>query len=150
MANLGALLKNEIGRLSRRELRGQMEPLKKTAAAQRKEIAALKQQVAALQKQLVRTTGRKASLQAPALLADGDGNEVRSLRFMAKGMAPLRKRLGVSQAALAKLVGVSSQTIYNWENGKVKPRAEQLAALAAVRDLGKREVQRRLSSLASA
>ena len=54
-------------------------------------------------------------------------------------MKSQRERLGFSAADYAKLVGVSELTIYNWEQGKTRPRKEQLAALVAVRGIGKRE-----------
>ena len=38
-------------------------------------------------------------------------------------------------------------TIYHWEAGKARPRQQQLAKLAAVRGLGKREAVRRLELL---
>ena len=40
-------------------------------------------------------------------------------------------------------MGVSAQSIYNWERKKAAPRKEQLAALVAFRSLGKREVSAR-------
>ena len=55
--------------------------------------------------------------------------------------------MGLSAADYATLVGVSAQTIYGWEQGKSKPRVQQLAALLAVRDLGMREAQKRLRLL---
>lgn len=36
----------------------------------------------------------------------------------------------MSAADYAKLVGVSPQTIYNWEKGKTRPRKEQIARLS--------------------
>ena len=47
-----------------------------------------------------------------------------------------------------KLVGVSPLTIFNWEKGKNRPQAAQLAALVAVRGIGKREAMQRLKLLA--
>ena len=40
--------------------------------------------------------------------------------------------------------------IYNWEKGKTRPRQEQLAALVAVRGIGKREALAKLELLAAA
>ncbi len=54
---------------------------------------------------------------------------------------------GLSAADYADLVGVSAQTVYSWEQGKSKPRDTQLAALVAVRDLGKRDAWKRLELL---
>jgi len=39
---------------------------------------------------------------------------------------------------------VSAQTIYNWETGTTRPNAKQIANIAILRGMGKREVQARL------
>ena len=56
----------------------------------------------------------------------------------------LRSRLGISQAELAKLVGVSTVAVGQWESGRSRPRAESKARIAALRSLGRREVKRLL------
>ena len=56
-----------------------------------------------------------------------------------------RVRLGLSAKDFGRLVGVSGLTIYSWESGKSRPRKKQLAGLAAVRRLGKREARKRLN-----
>jgi DNA-binding transcriptional regulator YiaG len=143
MPNIGAVLKEEIARLSRREIRKQVEPLRKAAATHRRDIAALKHQLVALQRYanaLAKHSGRAerdASSSAPEP----------PLRFVAKGLRSLRTRLGLSAPNLAQLMCVSTQTIYNWEHKKANPRKEQLTKLAALRSLGKREAQARLEAL---
>jgi DNA-binding transcriptional regulator YiaG len=72
-----------------------------------------------------------------------------SLRFSAKGLAAKRRRLGLTAAEMATLLGVSAQSIYKWEEGKARPRASQLPVIATVRNMGKREATARLESLAS-
>jgi len=52
--------------------------------------------------------------------------------------------LKLSAADYGKLVGVSGLTIYSWESGKSRPRKAQLAALVAVRGIGKREALAKL------
>jgi DNA-binding transcriptional regulator YiaG len=49
---------------------------------------------------------------------------------------------------MGTLIGVSAQTIYNWEAGKTRPRQNQLAAIAAIRKMGKREIKAQLSESA--
>ena len=69
------------------------------------------------------------------------------MRFNAPLLPGLRKhraKLGISAADYARLVGVAGLTIYNWEKGRSKPQAKQLAALAAVRGLGQREAIARI------
>jgi transcriptional regulator with XRE-family HTH domain len=53
-------------------------------------------------------------------------------------------RLGLSAADLARLLGVSMQSVYNWEHKKATPRKEQVAAIAALRSVGKKEARQRL------
>jgi len=60
-----------------------------------------------------------------------------------------RSRLDLSAADYGKLVGVSGLTIYNWEHEKARPRKAQLAALVAVRGIGKREALSKLADLTS-
>jgi len=89
-----------------------------------------------------------ASRPAPDRDDGGEGQDGRSgLRFSAKGLAAQRKRLGLSAAAVAALLGVSGQSIYKWEEGKTRPRASQLPAIAALRKMGKREANARLAAL---
>jgi len=55
-------------------------------------------------------------------------------------MASQRRRLGLSAAECGLLIGASAQTIYNWEEGKARPRAQHLPAIYALRNLGRRQV----------
>ena len=66
----------------------------------------------------------------------------------AKGLKTDRERLGLSARQLRKLVGVSGLSIYNWEQGKARPRESSIAALMSVRGIGKREATKRLENLA--
>lgn len=139
MPNIGAVLKQEIARLSRRELRGEVEATKKASAQYRRHIAALRRQVAALERQvalLARRVGNGSA--APA------SETQTKFRFVAKGLKSQRVRLGLSASEYAKLVGVSAQSIYNWEHGHAIPRAAQVAAMARLRGIGKREARARL------
>ena len=61
-----------------------------------------------------------------------------------------RERLGLSADDFGKLLGVSAQSIYNWEHENARPRAEQLANVAALRGIGKREAKARLDQLGAA
>jgi DNA-binding transcriptional regulator YiaG len=114
------------------------------SAAYRRGIAALKRQVIALErKSTVLAKLTAAAVNAPTALAD------KPVRFVAKGLRTLRTRLGLSAKQLSLLLGVSEQSVYNWENKKATPRKEQLAAIIGMRELGKREAQERLEALTS-
>ncbi len=108
-------------------------------------LPCLKRQTDALSKQvayLEQQEKKRVSKRVPATSAEGK-------RFSRRGLTTHRQSVGLSAADYAKLVGVTAQTIYNWEQGKSKPRDEQLASLVAVRDLGKREAWKRLELLES-
>ena len=143
MPNIGTLLKQEISRLCRREIRKEVETFKKASAGYRRDIAALKRQVVALERKSTALAKRTAAAldNTPAVLPD------RPVRFVAKGLRSLRTRLGLSAKQLSVLLGVSEQSVYNWETKKATPRKEQLAAIIGMREVGKREAQQRLDAL---
>jgi DNA-binding transcriptional regulator YiaG len=137
MASIGELLKHEISRLSRRELRSSLEPIRKAVTTYRRDIAALKREVAALKKQV--DTQRRVVM--PTVKSAPDDVP---LRFVAKGLRTLRDRFGMSAADFGLLVGIGGQTVLNWENKKSVPSREQVAQIAALRPLGKRDAVARL------
>lgn len=144
MPNIATVLKDEISRLARKELRGENQALKKASVQYRSDIAALKRRLQTLEqlvKRMQKGQGRKAAPDTPA--EDGE----KPLRFSAKGLARQRERLGLSAADAAALMGVSAQSVYKWEDGKTRPRASQLPAIASLRRLGKTEAAARLASL---
>jgi len=143
MPNIASLLKAEITRLARKELRAETASLQKASAQYRRDIAALKRQVALLERSLRAATKGKAKTSP----AEDASEPSASRRFRAAGFAAHRERLALSAAEMGRLVGVSGQTIYKWEQGKSRPRASQLDAIAAARSLGKREATARLEQL---
>src|SRR5664279_2667841 len=146
MPNIASVLHEEITRLSRKESRGQEDPTKKATAQHRRDIALLKRQVAQLERQ-VKSLSRKSASSPSATPAAEPATRV---RFVAKGLRSERNRLSLSQTDFGKLVGVSAQSIYNWESGSTRPRSEQLSKLAALRGIGKREAGERLERLVTA
>ncbi len=145
MANIASLLKEEIVRLARKEIRTETAGLKKASAQYRSEIAALKRRVVTLEQQLSRlgkTTTKPDEIKA-------ESSTETKVRFVAKGFKTLRQRLGLTAGEMGKLLGVSAQSIYSWEAGNSSPRKQQLAKIAMLRGMGKREVSAILEQLAS-
>jgi DNA-binding transcriptional regulator YiaG len=143
MANIASLLKAEISRVARKEVRAETASLKKSVSTYRSEIAALKRRAQALELEL----RRLSKAQAKAVPAEVQAQPTQKLRFTAKGLTSQRRRLGLSALDIGLLVGASGQSIYNWEEGKARPRAKHLPALAALRTMGKKEAAARLASL---
>ena len=148
MPNIALILKNEISRVARKELRNEIQSLKKAVNAYRGEIAALKRRAQSLEQQVGRLTKKQAKvLDASPAAAPGDG---KAIRFSSKSLMSQRRRLALSAEECGLLVGTSSQSIYNWEQGKARPRASHLPAIAALRGLGKREAAAKIAELRDA
>ena len=143
MPNVASVLKSEISRVARKEVRGETVPLKRAVSAYRSEIAALKRRAQTLE-QAVRRLSSVHAKQAPNAAAESDTSK---FRFSAKGLASQRQRLGLSAEQCGLLLGASSQSVYNWEQGKTRPLARHLPAIAAVRGMSKKDATARLDSL---
>jgi DNA-binding transcriptional regulator YiaG len=144
MPNIASARKEEIVRLTRKELRGNTDSLKKTVASYRSEIASLKRRVEALERQAKKLAkGAPKPAPAPVDSAEGDASH----RWSAKGFAKHRARLGLSAADYGKLLGASALSVYKWENGQVRPRAHYLPSISTVRKMGKREAVVRLGEI---
>ena len=120
--------------MARKEIKTETGATKQAVAQYRRDIASLKRQVRELEKKIGFLEDRERKrLEEPQTSEE----ELDNIRFSARSVKAQRRRLGLSAADYAKLIGVSPLTIYNWENGKSRPRQEQLAALVAVRGSGK-------------
>jgi len=143
MMNFVTALKNEIRRLARKEVRAETTTTKRAAAAHRRDIARLKRQLALSHKRIDRLESLLS--QRPDAAPAGESDDSGS-RFSSRSVRAQRKRLNLSAAEYGKLVGVSGQTIYQWEQGRSRPRRAQFAALIAVRTIGRREARARLTA----
>jgi DNA-binding transcriptional regulator YiaG len=143
VSNIAKLLKETIERTARKQARQETDVLRKVSGQHRKIIAELSARVKDLERQIAQL---HKSLPQPTLSAGRPDTD--NLRFSAKGFKSLRKRLGLSAAECGILVGVSGWTIGSWERGKARPKGEQIAAVADLRKIGKREAQKRVKELA--
>ena len=147
MPNLASILKQEIARVARKEVRRETAALKKASTGHRSEIATLKRRAVEMERQL---RGVAKSAQPSAPVPANDESSADGARFSAKGLATHRKRLGLSASELGLLMGASTQSVYNWESGKVRPHAKFLPVIVALRTVGKRETAAHLESLKNA
>jgi DNA-binding transcriptional regulator YiaG len=144
MANIASVLKEEVVRLARKEVRREVAGLKKASVQYRSDIAVLKRRVVTLEQQMSRLG--KATTQNAGVKAESDSET--KVRFVAKGFKSLRQRLGLTAEVIGALLDVSAQSIYSWESGKSSPRKQQLPKIAMLRGMSKREVSAILEKLA--
>lgn len=144
MPNVASILKSEISRVARKEVRAETQALKKAASTYRTEIAALKRRTLALESAL-----RRVSKTNPKAATLSDGVPAKRGRYSAKSLASQRRRLGLSASDCGLLLGASAQSIYNWEEGGTRPMAKHLAAIGKLKTLGRRQVAEQLQALKS-
>jgi ribosome-binding protein aMBF1 (putative translation factor) len=144
MRSFATLFKDEIRRLAQRVVRAETRPLRGISGYHRREIAQLKRrldrqqrELRALESRVERLFGRPEHPPENHLLA--------GVRFSARSVRAQRKRLGLSAAEYGRLIGVSAQTVYHWEQGKARPQKAQFRSLIGLRGIGRREARKRLA-----
>jgi DNA-binding transcriptional regulator YiaG len=148
MPDIMTALKAEIVRLARKEVKAATDPIRKPANATRLTLADLKRRVAALEKQFKQADAQLAKVPLPEPAPE----PVKAKGWISgKGVRSLRQKLGLSQEAFAKLVGVSPNCVYNWEAkpGMLRLREKTRAAVFAARELGAREAKAKLAEMAA-
>jgi DNA-binding transcriptional regulator YiaG len=147
MTTFAIALKDEIRRISRKEIRARTGGTTRAVSQYRHEIAQLRKHIRELRGRLASVEAmsrRSPTTPTPQALEESD------IRFSTRSVKAQRRRSGLSAKDYARLVGVSGLTIYNWETGKTRPRPEQFAALVALRGMGKREARLKLEQLGGA
>jgi DNA-binding transcriptional regulator YiaG len=143
MANYTQAFREEVMRLARKEVKSQTDALKRASSQYRRDVASLKREVSELSRKvafLERQESKRVSQPEEA-------QDPEQVRFSPRWLHSHREKLGLSAADYGKLIGVTGQSIYMWERGQTKPRKSQLAKLAGIRGIGKREALKRLELL---
>ena len=144
MPNLQSVLRQEIRRFARKEVRAELEGTRKAVAQHRREIAELRRRNTALE----RTVSYLQSRETKRLKAGpAEAEPPQGTKFSVRSLKAQRRKSGLSQEDYASLVGVSKLTIYNWESGRTEPGGTHLATLVSLRGIGKREAQKHLELL---
>ncbi len=124
----------------RRELRE--AGLSKEVQKLRRSLAALEKRVVSLEKAARAPIGRGVRL--PKL--DASDQEVRRARLTPATIKKLRARLGITQAQLAAIIGITGPAVAQWETGTSEPRGENRRILVALRKASQRDAERLLEA----
>lgn len=146
MGKVESIIKSEMVRLARREVRQAATPLKKEVWSLKNTVAQLRKAV--LQLERFAALQRKQWKEKPPLKAAPE--EVATARFHPKLIRSLRRRLGLSQRDFARLAGVTPLAVYQWETGVFKPSKQKKEVLVALRKLGRREAKKLLEEMKAA
>lgn len=142
MPNVAQVLKEEISRLARKEIRASCDPLRKQVQSLRRTVRTQQETIDKLEKSLSKMVEMTGSDAGTSLYAPAEERERGSrARVTPASIRRHRLRLGLSQAQLGGLLNVSTNTIVRWEQGSSKPRVQHRTALLRLRDLGVRDVK---------
>ena len=146
MGKLEGIIKSEIMRLAKREIRKISVPLGKDVRLLKSTVSQLRKTVLGLERFAAHQESELSKRQIPL---EATPEEVKVSRFSPRLIRSLRKHLGITQKELAILAGVTIVAVQKWEAGKFNPKAEKKALLAALRKLGRTEVKKLLEKKAS-
>ena len=141
MPNIALVLKAEIRRIARREIRLEYDALKKQVNGLKKSVRVQAQAIAKLEKTLAKNPDQSV----PAAL-DGPAAKARTSRITPMSIKRQRTRLKLSQSELGQLLKVSTNTIVRWEAGTSKPRPIYHNRLADLRGMGIRTIRKMLAT----
>ncbi|MBP5182698.1 MAG: helix-turn-helix domain-containing protein [Lentisphaeria bacterium] len=141
MPDVKQVLQEEIRRLAKKEVKQAVAPLAALASELKRRVAQLERQLAGTEKKIVPAPAAKQE--------EGDkaaaSKKEKTPRFHGKKIARLRKRLHLSQAELAEMVGVNMFSVSHWELGKNVPRPAQQKSLEEIRVMPRKELRQRLA-----
>jgi DNA-binding transcriptional regulator YiaG len=143
MSNVAKAFRAEIIRLSGKEVKAAVNPLKKSNFALKKSVWELNRKVATLESETKRLLASRTEPQVPK-------EKIAKARITSKNVRALRTKLGLSQDSFAKLLGVSGQAVYSIEHKegrRLKLRPATMSHLLLVREMGKREAKKSLEEI---
>jgi DNA-binding transcriptional regulator YiaG len=141
MGKIEGIIKSEIMRLAKREVRKVSVPLGSDVRSLKSVVSQLRKAVLTLQRI---TAGQQKELERGKTPLEAAPEEVKISRFSPRLIRSLRGHLGITQKELAILTGVTVGAIHQWESGQFKPSMKKKAVMVALRKLGRREVRKLL------
>jgi DNA-binding transcriptional regulator YiaG len=147
MPNIAKVLREEVQRLAKRQVKASLAPLKRDNTRLKKTVAELRRELTVLSR-----SNRELVTKMAGITAEKEretATDIASkLRPTSNSLAKLRRRLDLTQVEFAKLLGVSGQAVTHWEGkgSRVRMRNANLLALAGIQKIGKREARRRLEA----
>ncbi len=139
MGKVEGIIKSEIVRLARREVRKISVPLGREVWSLKSAVSQLRKAVLTLQRI---TAQQQKELEKGEMPLQAAPEEVKVARFSPRLIRSLRGHLGITQKELAILTGVTIGAVHLWESGQFKPSEKKKAVMVALRKLGRREVRK--------
>ena len=141
MGKLEGIIKDEITRLAKREMRMKFLPLRRDVRSLKITASQLHKSVLGLQ----RVVSQQEKQMGPKPIPEVTPEDMKKARFSPRLIKSLRKHLGVSQREMAKLAGVTVGAVFQWEKGKFEPKDDKKKILVGLRKLGRQKARNLLA-----
>lgn len=139
--------------MARKELKPELQGMRKAITGHRSEIAALKREVKSLTSQL-KSAQRHNKVGRVAAPSDQPKASKRATHedfvFAPEILAQMRQALGATQLQMAALLAVSPLTYSRWEKGQAHPRTKQLAKIEELVNMGPAKAEKKMRQAAKA
>jgi DNA-binding transcriptional regulator YiaG len=141
MGKLGSIIKSEVIRLAKREMRRVSVPLGRDVRSLKNTVSQLRRSVLAIERFVVQ---KQKELSKREIRLEALPEELKKSRFSPRLIRSLRKKLRITQKELAALIGVTVGAVHQWEGGKFQPKTVKKARLVALRRLTRSDVKKLL------
>jgi DNA-binding transcriptional regulator YiaG len=143
----------EVVRMARKELKPELQGMRKAIAGHRSEIAALKREMKSLTSRL-----KAAQLQTKVGGVAAPSNQPKVSKRVAREefvfapamLTQMRQALNATQLQMAALLAVSALTYSRWEKGQARPRTKQLAKIEELVNMGPAKAEKKMRQAAPA
>jgi DNA-binding transcriptional regulator YiaG len=124
LAKLESVIREVIARGARRQVRVVVTPLRREVIRLRRKVADLQVTVTTLRRS---ANGWERLMEVAPAIPPVSEEDAKAARLSPRLIGSLRRRLGLSQTALARLVGVSAPAVAHWEGGVSTPTGQNRA-----------------------
>jgi len=151
MPNIAKVLKDEIARIAKHEAKIAVSQPLQTGIANKKSSVEIKRRLIQIEKNLkgimkaMEACRSSQSSQAPAIEPEG-----KKEWLSGRGIKALRRKMRISQAQFAMLIGMNPIAVVRWEKQRGKlvfKKSDTLGKILALRGIGVREAQERLKGM---
>lgn len=143
MPNIATILKSEIQRLAKHEVKVAVTPLHKALTALRKQISALTKELKSV------AMNTKVTKAEKVVKVKNTKEKLPRVRPTGKTIATLRQKFGMTQGDFGKLLDVSNATILKWEKteGALNMRTASRQAFITIQKLGAKAARAQLETM---
>ena len=139
--------------MARKELKPELQGMRKAITGHRSEIAALKREVKSLTSQL-KSAQRQTKVGGVGAPSDQPKVSKRAVReefvFAPEMLTQMRTVLGATLNEMAALLAVTPLSYSRWEKGLAQPRTKQLAKIEELVNMGPINAEKKMRQAAKA